>query len=235
MNSIERNSSRQVKHLQVTVAQPAQRIEDKVIQKVADMEHTIEFSSSSEITSSILTFSTDSYTYLPNIATFTGPFSTILPTTTNNNTNNNLTDNMDSMNYHHDELEYFTYEEEDLISNSDNEEFLTLEDYQFAASIYSDNCSGIYLYSALPHLFDHSPVPILSGFAGLDRPHDLLDFTQLISFPQLYSKSTILLLSYYCIITNSLPVYIFTHYKILTWDPGILLYYVTTFVLTSQY
>ena len=207
----------------------------RVLQTPKDIEEATELSITSSTTTTFLILDTDSYTYLPNFATFTGPFSTILPTTTNNNTNNNLTDNMDSMNFHHDELEYFTYEEEDLISNSDNDEFLTPEDYQFAASICDDNCSGAYLHSALPHLFGHSPVPILSGFAGLDRPHDLLDFTQLISSPELYSKFTILLLSYYYIITNSLSVYIFTHYKILTWDPGILLYYVTTFVLTSQY
>ena len=220
LNSIERNSSRQVKHLEVTVAQPAQRIEDKVIQKVADMENTVEFSSSSEITSSILTFSTDSYTYLPNIATSTGTISSISPCI-NNYTNYNLADNMDIMNYYHDELESFTYEEEDFNSNCGNEEFPSVEDCQFADSIFTDSCHGIFIPSTLPCSFDYSPRSILSGCDGLDTPHGSLEFIQLVFSLQLYYKVTLLLLLYYYNITDRLSVYISHHRQILIWDPGI--------------
>ena len=167
---------------------------------------------------------------IPNInATTTGPTSTILPTNLPNNSeySSNDTDTDTDSTVNNDEYEddsenfidsdYFIYEEEDVDEYSMEDDFLNVEDYQFADSINNTSFTRIYLPSVFGTSYDSSvpSTPILATV------HDS-KFTKLIFSSEIFSGLTVSLLLNIFNFNISVNVYNFNRYKILIWDPGIL-------------
>ena len=150
-------------------------------------------------------------------ATFTGPSSSISP-----NNNNN-------------EIEDFTYEEEDIEEDFIDEDYLTSEDYAFAESINNTASIETFLPSCLYNSCDTSTLssPSITSHDELDKEyHNLPQFTQPIFSLSIFSKLVISLLSYKYNINTQLSVNIFNQYRIFIWDPGISY---TTLIIDSHF
>ena len=141
-----------------------------------------------------------------NIATFTGTISSILP----NNNNNN-------------EIEDFTYEEEDTEEDFIDEDYLTSEDYEFAETIINSTSSGTYLHLSCCASINNLllPAPVLSSVDNsVGLPCYFTAIAQSISSLKQFSHFNELLILQNYNINNY--IYIFNRYRIFIWDPGII-------------